>query len=132
MVIGTSTEALSHATTTLAAAVPAITYDGNTYTADGASKNFIIDGQTLSLGGVITVSGTPISYAAAGTDVVVSGSTEAVGMGGGGLFMSGFGGGGAARTGVVGFKGGAGEGKGRRRSGRVLGVALGMSLLMRI
>ena len=48
--------------------------------ASGVSKGFITDGQTLSRGGVIRVSGTPISYAAAGTDVVIGRGTEAVRM----------------------------------------------------
>lgn len=39
--------------------------------ANDVSKGFIMDGQTLSRGGVIRVSGTPISYAAAGTKVVI-------------------------------------------------------------
>ena len=49
----------------------------------------MIDGQTLTRGGVITVQGTPISYAAGGTDVVVGTSTEAVGLKG--SVISGFG-----------------------------------------
>ena len=87
VVIGTSTQILS--TTSVAAAEePAITFDGSTYLANSAS-DFIIDGQTLTRGGVITVQGTPISYAAGGTDVVVGTSTEAVGLNGG--VISGFG-----------------------------------------
>lgn len=65
------------------------------------------DGQTLSPGGVVTVSGTPASYAAAGTDVGVGTSTEAVGIGG--LIVSGFGSV-SASTRVVGSTGGAVEG----------------------
>ena len=88
VVIGTSTQTLS--TTSIAAAEePAITFDGSTYYADSAS-DFILDGQTLTRGGVITVQGTPISYAAGGTDVVVGTSTEAVGFKGD--VTSGFGG----------------------------------------
>lgn len=77
-----------------------ITFDGTTYSAD-ASSDIVIDGQTLTKGGVITVNGTPISYAAAGTDVVVGTSTEAV-RGLGGYIMSGFGGSGSgpSTTGV--------------------------------
>ena len=98
--------------------------DGNTYTADGAPRHFIIGGQTLSPGGVITVSSTLISYAAAGTDVVVGGSTEAVGIGG--LIMSELGGGDsdAARTGVARITGGAVE------EMEWSGVGLGMALAM--
>ena len=87
VVIGSSTQILG--TTSIAAAEePAITFDGSTYLADSAS-DFIIDGQTLTRGGVITVEGTPVSYAAGGTDVVVGTSTEAVGLKGG--VISGFG-----------------------------------------
>ena len=87
VVIGSSTQMLS--TTSIAAAEePAITFDGSTYYANSAS-DFIIDGQTLTRGGVITVQGTPISYAAGGTDVVVGTSTEAVGLKGG--VITGFG-----------------------------------------
>lgn len=55
------------------------------------SSNFVIDGQTLIKGGVITLQSTRISYAADGRDVVVATGTEAVGLGG--YIMSGFGGG---------------------------------------
>ena len=88
VVIGSSTQILS-TTSITAAEEPAITFDGSTYLANSAS-DFIIDGQTLTRGGVITVQGTPISYAAGGTDVVVGTSTEAVGLKGD--VMSGFGG----------------------------------------
>ena len=56
---------------------PIVTFAKSIYTADSAS-NFIIDNHTLTKGGVITVQRTPISYAVAGTDVVVGTSTEAV------------------------------------------------------
>ena len=105
VVIGTSTELFSFATVT-GADIPTITFDGSTYTAD-ASSDFVIDGQTLAPGGVITVNGTPISYAAAGTDVVIGKSTEAVGVGN--FIMSGLGNGPdePANTGVVQFTGNA-------------------------
>lgn len=89
VIIGMSTEALSYATITPGSIAPTITFDGSTYTAD-TSKDSVIAGQTLAPRGVITVSGTPISYAAAGTNAVVGSSTEAVGIGG--LNTSGFGG----------------------------------------
>ena len=97
VVIGTSTQMLR---TTSVTPVPdsAITFDGSTYTADHSS-NFVVDGQTLTKGGVITVQSTPISYAADGKDVVVGSSTEAVGLGG--WIMSGFGGGPSATAGGV-------------------------------
>ena len=105
VLIGTSTEPFSFATVT-GADTPTITFDGSTYTAD-ASSDFVIDGQTLAPGGVITINGTPVSYAAAGTDVVIGTSTEAVGMGN--LIMSGLGNGpnGPANASVVQFTGDA-------------------------
>lgn len=95
-VIGTSTQMLR---TTIVTAVPdpAITFDGSVYTAD-YSSNFVVAGQTLTKGGIITVQSTPISYAADGKDVVVGSSTEAVGLGG--YIMSGFGGGPSATASV--------------------------------
>ena len=63
-----------------------ITFDGSTFTADSMS-DYVIDGQTLTPGGVITVDGTPISLAADPTDVVVGTSTQDLG----GLIMSGLG-----------------------------------------
>ena len=106
IVVGTSTSTLHYATVTPFVAAT-MTFNGSTYTAD-ASSDFIIAGQTLTPGGIITVSGTPISYAAAGTNVVIGSSTEAIGFRG--LFMSGFGsgaGGGAGKTSGVEFTGGA-------------------------
>ena len=97
VIIGTSTQLLR--TTNVATALdPTITFDGSTYYAD-ASSDFVIDDQALTKGGVITMNGTPISYAAAGTDVVVGTSTEAV-EGLGGYIMSGFGGGGSGPSGI--------------------------------
>lgn len=52
-----------------------IIFEGSTYTA-GAASNFVIDGQTLTPGGVITVDGIPISYDADGTDVIVGSETQ--------------------------------------------------------
>ena len=87
VIIGTSTQKLL-STSVTAVQKHIVTFDGSTYTADSASS-FIINSQTLTKGGVITVQGTPISYAVAGTDVVVGTSTEAVGLGG--YIMSGLG-----------------------------------------
>ena len=56
----------------------AFTFAGQTYTANSAS-DFVIAGQTLVPGGVITVSGTPISLAATPTDVVIGTSTQGLG-----------------------------------------------------
>ena len=85
----------------------------------------MVDGKTLTPGGVITVSGTPISLAvdASQTDVVVGTSTQMLG----GVIMSGFGGPGASPTGgstVVPFGGGAG--RVRMEWWRVGGVVLGL------
>ena len=86
-VIGSSTETLASAKGT--ETVEMITFGGSTYTADAAS-DFIIAGQTLTPGGVITVSGTTISYASSGSDIVVGGTTESV-MGLATYIMNGFG-----------------------------------------
>ncbi|KAL8791118.1 MAG: hypothetical protein Q9195_006062 [Heterodermia aff. obscurata] len=82
-----------------------ITFEGSTYTANSAG-DFLIAGQTLTPGGAITVDGTPVSYAADKSDVVVGTSTEAVGLGSYiiGGFGSGFGtatAGGSNYTGAV-------------------------------
>ncbi|KAL8784852.1 MAG: hypothetical protein Q9195_008869 [Heterodermia aff. obscurata] len=84
-IIGSSTETLAPATK----AVEKITFGGSTYTADAAS-DFIVAGQTLTPGGVITVSGTTISYGSSGLDVVVGGTTESV-MGLASYIVNGFG-----------------------------------------
>ncbi|MCJ1275918.1 hypothetical protein MMC21_003723 [Puttea exsequens] len=78
-VIGSSTQSLASATA-LTTEAPVLTFNGQTYTAD-AHSDFIIDGQTLTPGGVITVSGTPLSEAPAGASsgfVVVGSSTESL------------------------------------------------------
>ncbi|MCJ1245697.1 hypothetical protein MMC30_002901 [Trapelia coarctata] len=83
LVVGTATVPISRAP-------QVITLNGQIITANSASDYFY-GGQTLVPGGAaITVSGTPISLGAAGTDVVVGTSTEGVGLGG--LIISGFGG----------------------------------------
>lgn len=96
-----------------------------TYT-ENTAREFIISGQTLAKGGEITVSGTPVSFEAGGTGVVIGSSTEAVGVGG--WIMSDLGPG-AAPTGVMHF-----EGKGLKRRmnlKRVLGViAVKLCMLM--
>ena len=76
VVIGSSTEALSSAAVMVTGAA-VMTFDGQTFTAD-AQGDFTIDGQTLIPGGVITVSGTPISEASGATDVIIGMSTEAM------------------------------------------------------
>ena len=85
-------------------ALAKFTFNGSTYAA-GIGSDFIVGSQTLTEGGVVTVAGTPISYASNGGDVIVGTSTEAVNIGG--LIMSGFGNGGATTTGPIQFTGGA-------------------------
>ncbi len=99
LIVGTSTSSLT--------ATPNTNPSANTTDHPHA---YTIDGQTLSPGSEITVSGTKVSLGPQGTDVVVGSSTEAVGLGG--VILSGFGAGptepaGNATTGVVGFTGGA-------------------------
>lgn len=101
-VVGGATESLAVAPAPTGP--PTFTFNGSTYTA-GSGSDFLIGSQTLTKGGVVTVAGTPISYASNGGDVVVGTSTEAVNIGG--LIMSGFGNGGASTTGPVQFTGGA-------------------------
>ena len=105
-VIGSSTERLAGAITS----PPTLTIGSQTVTAN-AQGQYIIDGQTLTPGGVVTVSGTRISLAADETDVVVGTSTEGLG----GYIMGGFNPGGPSPSGgsngtgpgVLGFAGGA-------------------------
>lgn len=88
VVVGTSTQIVSIGSITGPAA-PMITFGGSAYLENSAS-DFVIDGQTLSKGGVITVDGTPVSFPAAGTAVLEMGggtSTDTIGLGG--LIMSG-------------------------------------------
>ena len=69
IVVGSSTQRLE------AARTAELTFDGSTFTAD-AHGDFIVDGQTLTPGGVITVDGTAISYAADGAEAVVGSETQ--------------------------------------------------------
>ena len=75
-VIGSSTQSLKSAP--LITPAPAIlSFDGSSYTAD-ASSDFIIAGQTLGPGGVITVSGTPISLPSSGAIAIIGSSTQSL------------------------------------------------------
>ena len=74
-IIGSSTQSLANAAIVTPALV--LTFDSSTYTANPPS-DFIISGQTLTPGGVITISGTPISYDKSGNDVVIGTSTESL------------------------------------------------------
>lgn len=110
-----------------------ITLNGQTITANTAS-DFVLAGQTLVPGGPpITVSGTPVSLGAAGTDVVLGTSTESVGLGG--LIISGFGGmaGQVPATTEVGRPGSnitffAGEGARVRVGSRGVWIGLGLGV----
>ena len=73
---GSSTQMLSYARIT-EGPTPIFMLNGSKVVQDAASE-FVIDGQTLTMGGVVVVSGTPISLAADGTDVVVGTSTQAL------------------------------------------------------
>ena len=56
---------------------PPLTISGHTVTADSLGQ-YVINDQTLTRGGVVTVSGTKISLAANASDVIVGTSTEAL------------------------------------------------------
>lgn len=53
---------------------PVITIGSQVFTENSASQ-FVVDGQTLSPGGVVTVSGSIISLAPSASDIVIGGST---------------------------------------------------------
>ena len=118
-VIGTSTELLAGTITS----PPTLTIGAQTVTAN-AQGQYIIDGQTLTPGGVVTVSGTRISLGADETDVVIGTSTEGLG----GYIIGGFGGsGGNNSTGVLGFTGGAEKVRGSRMlwmEGALMAIAI--------
>ncbi|KAL8825308.1 MAG: hypothetical protein Q9191_004491 [Dirinaria sp. TL-2023a] len=77
VVVGSVTQAVKP---TPAGAAPGyLTIGGSTYTPNSASA-FVIGGQTLSPGGHIIVSGTPISLAPGASQVVVGSSTEALSL----------------------------------------------------
>ncbi len=102
-VVGTSTEQMA------ITSPPPLTIGAQTVTANSLNQ-YIVGGQTLTPGGVITVSGTRVSLAADETAVVVGSSTEGLG----GYIIGGFGGSGGNGsysggngTGTQGFKGGA-------------------------
>jgi len=77
VVINGVTQSLTRASPT---STPVLTVGGQTYTARVGS-NFVIDGATLVPGGQITVDGTTISLAAAGTVAVVNAATETLSQG---------------------------------------------------
>ncbi|KAH0374081.1 hypothetical protein KCU65_g22, partial [Aureobasidium melanogenum] len=54
---------------------PAFYMGGNAYGTNGGAA-FVVDGQVLTPGGAITVSGTPVSFVKEGTAVVVGGFTQ--------------------------------------------------------
>lgn len=75
VVIGSSAQFLCAS----AQEVAIIIFKSSTYTAKSGS-DFVTGGHALTPGGVITIDGTPISYAADETDVGLGTSTEAVGV----------------------------------------------------
>ena len=89
-VIGSSTIPLEPAT----AGLDLLTFGGKVYTANSFT-DFVIGGQTLTPGGIITVDGTPISLAPTATDAVVGTSTVGIG----GYIMNGFNGAGSSGSG---------------------------------
>ena len=119
-IIGDSTQILSTATITGSEA-STITFAGQIYTENGAGE-FVIGGKTLTRGGEIVVSGTPVSFAAGGTDVIVGSSTESVGLGA--WVMSGFGPR-ASQTDIVPF-----EGNGVRSRPEFLKVVVGVGVVL--
>ena len=134
VLIGTTTQPLSTATIPIPAPVPspAVTFAGSTYTVNAASE-FIIAGQTLSKGGIITVAGTPLSY-----PITTGSQTRVAGLGD--VIMSGFAepesrptAGSADPAGVV-FTGGVERlhQDSRRRVGLFGSVAMIISLIMGI
>lgn len=94
-VVGTSTENLA------ITSPPAFTIGTQTITANSLNE-YIVDGQTLLPGSVITVSGTPISLATDRTAVVIGTSTEGLAS----LIVGGLGRNGSA---TAAFTGGAGK-----------------------
>jgi hypothetical protein len=80
IVIGSSTIPLQPESAPTAAMVGTFTFASWTFTADPKSA-FVMDGQTLSPGAAITVSGTPISYLPATTDKSDGTCKGAIGVG---------------------------------------------------
>ena len=74
VVVGGFTQRLPQ---TQAAQAPVLDFGGQAYTAQAGSA-FVVNGQTLTRGGVITISGTKVSYASEGTAVVIDGVTQAL------------------------------------------------------
>lgn len=135
VITASKTQHLAHSVTN-----SLMVYAGSTFT-ENAAGNFIIASQTLSPGEVITVSGTPISYAADKTAVVVPTSTEAVATGLGGYIVSAFGSGPApdpgstttaSTTGGVAAFTGEGSRLGKERSMWVLGVGVLIAIAMAV
>ena len=123
-VIGSSTIPLEPATSGL----DLLTFGGKVYTANSFT-DFVIGGQTLTPGGVITVDGTRISLAPTATDAVVGTSTVGIG----GYIMNGFNGAGSSGSGdngsVVQFLGrGRGETDLLKRALSLLWLSLGVML----
>jgi hypothetical protein len=74
VVVGGFTQRLPQAQATPS---PVLSFAGQIYTAQ-ADSAFVVNGNTLTRGGVITISGTKVSYVSEGTAVVVNGKTQAL------------------------------------------------------
>jgi hypothetical protein len=74
VVVGGFTQRLPQAQATPS---PVLSFAGQVYTAQ-ADSAFVVNGNTLTRGGVITISGTKVSYVSEGTAVVVNGKTQAL------------------------------------------------------
>ena len=99
VVIGTNTIPLSPGLGTPASSPEVLTLGGSVFTANSVS-GFVIGSQTLTAGGVLTVSGTVVSLAPEGSAVVIGSSTEVLAgvsatasVDVGGIIYSAFGGG---------------------------------------
>ncbi|KAK0317624.1 hypothetical protein LTR82_011393 [Friedmanniomyces endolithicus] len=76
VVIDGSTSIISHQTPGAAANIPLLTIGSQTFTANAATQFSLAPGETLTPGGVVTVSGTTISLASGASAVVINGQTR--------------------------------------------------------
>ena len=80
VIVGSSSSEIPQpsVTTPFATQLPPFTLGSQTISANNKGQ-YIIGSQTLTAGGAVTVSGTPVSIGSSATDVVVGSSTEALG-----------------------------------------------------
>ncbi|MDI1490443.1 MAG: hypothetical protein OHK93_001646 [Ramalina farinacea] len=109
---GSKTQTLANYLGVTPAPSPALLTFGTKTVAPNSLCQYIVDGQTLSAGGAVTVSGTPFSLDSGGSIAVVGTKTESVGNG---AIVSGLSGNGdngsASRTGPTPFTGSASNAK---------------------